>query len=79
MALIFIFLDGVGLAPAGPYNPLSSAAMPHIRALLGGPLTLEQAQARPALLLRPIDTALGDVVFSDPEDTYTVSPKTRIV
>ncbi|MGU3644704.1 aldo/keto reductase family protein [Microbacterium sp. C23T] len=29
--------------------------------------------------LAAIDTALGDVVFSDPEDTYTVSPKTRIV
>lgn len=29
--------------------------------------------------LTAIDTALGDVVFSDPEDTYTVSPKTRIV
>jgi len=28
--------------------------------------------------LAAIDTALGDVVFSDPEDTYTVSPKTRI-
>ncbi|MFB7894398.1 aldo/keto reductase family protein [Microbacterium sp. NPDC056044] len=29
--------------------------------------------------LAAIDTALGDVVFSDAEDTYTVSPKTRIV
>jgi len=29
--------------------------------------------------LSAIDTALGDVVFSDPENTYTVSPKTRIV
>src|SRR6478735_7965430 len=29
--------------------------------------------------LAAIDSALGDVVFSDPEDTYTVSPKTRIV
>jgi 2,3-bisphosphoglycerate-independent phosphoglycerate mutase len=59
MSLIFLFLDGVGLAPAGPQNPLASAPMPHTRALLGGPLTLEQAQARPALLLRPIDAALG--------------------
>lgn len=59
MALIFLFLDGVGLAPASPQNPLASAPMPHTRALLGGPLTLEQAQMSPTLLLRPIDAALG--------------------
>jgi len=29
--------------------------------------------------LAAIDTALGGVVFSDPEDTYTVSPKARLV
>lgn len=28
--------------------------------------------------LAAIDDALGDTVFSDPEDTYTVSPKTRV-
>jgi 2,3-bisphosphoglycerate-independent phosphoglycerate mutase len=59
MSLIFLFLDGVGLAPAGPHNPLATAPAPHLRALLGGPLTLEQAQERPGLLLRPIDAALG--------------------
>jgi 2,3-bisphosphoglycerate-independent phosphoglycerate mutase len=42
MSLIFIFIDGVGLAPAGPDNPLADAATPVLRALLGGPLTLEQ-------------------------------------
>jgi len=40
MSLIFIFLDGVGLAPAGPDNPLASADTPSLRALLGGPLTI---------------------------------------
>jgi len=45
MSLIFIFLDGVGLAPAGPDNPLSVADMPALRALLGGPLTIEQARS----------------------------------
>jgi hypothetical protein len=59
MALIFLFLDGVGLAPASAYNPLADAPTPHLRALLGGPLTLEQAQAGPELLLRPLDAALG--------------------
>ncbi|WP_127818677.1 aldo/keto reductase family protein [Microbacterium sp. CPCC 204701] len=29
--------------------------------------------------LAAIDTALGDTVYSDPEDTYTLSPKTRLV
>ncbi len=29
--------------------------------------------------LAAIDTALGDVVFNDPEDTYTVSPTSRLV
>lgn len=58
MALIFLFLDGVGLAPAGDRNPLAAAPTPHLRALLGGPLTSEQAQERPGLLLRPIDAAL---------------------
>ncbi|MDW4572135.1 aldo/keto reductase family protein [Microbacterium sp. M3] len=28
--------------------------------------------------LAAIDTALGDAVYRDPEDTYTVSPKTRV-
>ena len=29
--------------------------------------------------LAAIDEALGDTVNSDPEDTYSVSPKTRLV
>jgi hypothetical protein len=44
MSLIFIFIDGVGLAPAGPDNPLASADTPALRALLGGPLTIERAK-----------------------------------
>jgi hypothetical protein len=44
MSLIFIFIDGVGLAPAGPDNPLATANTPALRALLAGPLTIEQAQ-----------------------------------
>lgn len=59
MPLIFVFLDGVGLAPASSANPLSVSPTPRLRALLGGPLTLEQACVTPTLLLRPIDAALG--------------------
>jgi hypothetical protein len=59
MALVFVFLDGLGLAPAAATNPLAAAATVNLHALLGGPLTIEQAQERPCLLLRPIDAALG--------------------
>ncbi|HWQ13198.1 MAG TPA: metalloenzyme [Roseiflexaceae bacterium] len=50
MSIIFIFIDGVGLAPAGPDNPLTTAATPALAALLGGPLTLEQVHAGPFLI-----------------------------
>jgi 2,3-bisphosphoglycerate-independent phosphoglycerate mutase len=36
--VLFVFADGVGLAPPGPDNPLSVVPMPHLRGLLGGPL-----------------------------------------
>ena len=71
MSLIFIFIDGVGLAPAGPDNPLTGADTPALRSLLGGPLTsearglrLEASGQSPAsspqpLLFKPIDATLG--------------------
>jgi hypothetical protein len=59
MSLIFVFLDGVGLAPASPSNPLATATTPALHTLLGGPLTSEQTQQRNNLLLKPIDATLG--------------------
>ncbi len=59
MALLFVFLDGVGLAPASDDNPLADAPMPTLRTLLGGPLTSEQIQRQPRLLLSAIDATLG--------------------
>ncbi|MCG8347959.1 MAG: metalloenzyme [Chloroflexales bacterium] len=59
MSLIFVFLDGVGLAPASPSNPLATAMTPAFHALLGGPLTSEQSQQSDNLLLKPIDATLG--------------------
>src|SRR5919108_1918324 len=59
MSIIFIFLDGIGLAPAGPDNPLTEADTPALHALLGGPLTAEGTQARAGLLLKGIDATLG--------------------
>src|SRR5947208_627263 len=44
MSLIFIFLDGIGLAPAGPDNPLTVAGTPALGGLIGGPLTIERAR-----------------------------------
>lgn len=59
MPVIFIFLDGVGLAPASPHNPLATARMPALHTLLGGPLTSEQIQERVGLRFHPIDATLG--------------------
>lgn len=59
MAIIFIFADGIGLAPAGSDNPLTTAAMPTLHHLFGGPLTEESVSISPHLLLRPIDATLG--------------------
>ena len=60
-AVLFVFLDGVGLAPAGEHNPLSQVPMPHLQRLLGGPLTLERAGERRGtdLVLRALDACLG--------------------
>jgi hypothetical protein len=59
MSLLFVFLDGVGLAPAGPHNPFATIPMPGLYAVLAGPLTLESAQRRDGFLLRPINATLG--------------------
>lgn len=59
---VLVFLDGVGLAPAGPDNPLSVVPMPRVQALLGGPLVLDGAgqEARRAdVCLRAVDACLG--------------------
>lgn len=59
--VLFVFLDGVGLAPASPDNPLSQAPMPVVRELLGGPLASEAVDRvhDNGLLLRALDACLG--------------------
>ena len=69
--ILFIFLDGVGLAPSGPDNPLSQVPMPHLEDLLGGPMVLPGAAggsgdgwshdllAHNGLVLRAVDACLG--------------------
>lgn len=61
MSILFIFIDGVGLAPAGESNPFSAAITPCLSGLLeGNTLTLEAADKiydRAALL--SLDATLG--------------------
>lgn len=66
--ILLLFVDGVGLAPAGPANPFATVPTPAIYRLLDGPLTLESLR-RPSpdgpdepdgsILLAPLDATLG--------------------
>jgi 2,3-bisphosphoglycerate-independent phosphoglycerate mutase len=58
-AVIFVFLDGLGLGPANETNPLWLAPMPNLRRLLGGPLVAGRNVDRPGLLFKAIDALLG--------------------
>lgn len=57
--VLLLFVDGLGLAPAGPRNALSEANTPVLASLLGGPLVLESTVRRSDLVLAPIDACLG--------------------
>jgi len=60
--VLFLFLDGVGLAPAGPANPLANVPMPCLCELLGGPLVwnaVAPREVRRGVLLQPLDACLG--------------------
>ena len=59
MGLLFVFLDGVGLGPAGDHNPLARQPAPRLRSLLSGPLTVEQVGQRDGVVLRALDATLG--------------------
>jgi 2,3-bisphosphoglycerate-independent phosphoglycerate mutase len=58
MALIFIMIDGVGLAPAGPHNPVAEG-MPQLARFLDAPLTDELRIETATLRAVPIDATLG--------------------
>jgi len=58
--ILFVFLDGVGLGPPGPHNPLSSPSAPAFRRLGGGAWTRELPDTTaPHHLVRPLDATLG--------------------
>ena len=58
MALIFVMIDGVGLAPAAAYNPVATN-LPRLTQFLGAPLTDTLRIATPTLRAAPIDATLG--------------------
>ena len=59
--VLFIFIDGVGLGPAGASNPLSAQALPAFRALADGHdwTNASPAVSRPRHVFRPLDATLG--------------------
>lgn len=57
--VVFIFLDGVGLGETTDSNPLATAPMPALQALIGGPLVAGHVIDEPELVLKPIDATLG--------------------
>jgi 2,3-bisphosphoglycerate-independent phosphoglycerate mutase len=67
MSVIFLFIDGVGLAVAGPDNPLTDADTPALRALLGGPITIEQTRSLRiedrGLRIAPIFYPLSSILY----------------
>src|SRR5690606_27908796 len=62
-SLLFVFLDGVGLGPPGPSNPLSAGGLPAFRRLAGGADWTAEAPPRdaPTHVFRPLDATLGVV------------------
>jgi 2,3-bisphosphoglycerate-independent phosphoglycerate mutase len=53
-----VLIDGVGLAPPAPHNPVA-AGFPRMSQFLGTPLTHELHMLRPQLVAMPIDATLG--------------------
>lgn len=61
MAIIFVFIDGIGLDGAHAHNPFANIPQPHLHALLGGPLLRDTITYQPSrrVLLNAIDATLG--------------------
>ncbi|MFM2033313.1 MAG: hypothetical protein RLZZ297_2078 [Chloroflexota bacterium] len=59
MAIVFVFIDGIGLAPATPDNPFATTPQPYLRALIGGPLLLDAVGEHPHASLSALDACFG--------------------
>jgi 2,3-bisphosphoglycerate-independent phosphoglycerate mutase len=57
--VIFIFIDGVGVAGAADSNPFVEADMPFLKRLANGPLTSEHETAGNGFLFKGIDARLS--------------------
>ena len=59
--VFFLFLDGVGLGPVGPHNPLSTSRWPGLDALAGGQPWIAPLRpvSEPQHTVRAIDANLG--------------------
>jgi 2,3-bisphosphoglycerate-independent phosphoglycerate mutase len=57
--ILFIFLDGIGVAPASDINPFGEAAMSTLNSLLNGPLCLNNQSETKNLVFKTIDACLG--------------------
>jgi len=58
-SLLYLFLDGIGLAPESDDNPIASARTPHLRSLLGRPLLAGPDIVSEHLIFRGIDATMG--------------------
>ena len=61
MAIIFVFIDGIGLDSTHAHNPFAYVPQPYLQSILGGPLVMDAATYNPVrrILLKPIDATLG--------------------
>lgn len=59
MSIVFVFLDGVGLAEASDDNCLARASFPHFESLFGGPLLARPAVSAPDRVFRAVDACMG--------------------
>jgi len=57
--ILWLFVDGIGLGPQAGSNPFAIEPTPALRALLGGPLTVERVGAGAGWSLAALDAALG--------------------
>jgi 2,3-bisphosphoglycerate-independent phosphoglycerate mutase len=57
--ILFVFLDGIGLARPSPANPFGAAHTPFLHSLLGGPLCRGGGVRTGRCLLSGIDACLG--------------------
>jgi len=57
--ICFVFVDGIGLAPAAPANPFSAGTMAGLENKIGEPILSGLSVRRPGCLARGIDATMG--------------------